>query len=140
MKNYQRFAKTLLQLLGSDTETRITSEGFILLSIEDIGHSPDGLWQIAISHTGVQNGDLMRDPEMVFTLQEIGGITVAEPVSSRNDYMGILQEVYTYNGEGRRTHVNPRLKCELSSLTSIWFRNLKHQGFLDKDAKKERLA
>ncbi|MGE0269588.1 MAG: hypothetical protein AB7S78_14150 [Candidatus Omnitrophota bacterium] len=140
MKTYQRFAKTLLQLLGPDMAVRIISDGFMPLSVEDIGHTPDGLRQIAISHYGEQNGDLMRDPEMVFTLHEIDGITVAEPISFQNDYMGIYQEVYSYNGEGTRTHVNPCLKRELKSFSITWFRNLKHQGFLDKNAKRERLA
>ena len=140
MKNYKYFAKTLLTLLGSDTATRITSDGFMPLSIEDIGHSPDGFRQIAICHYGEQNGDLMRDPEMVFALQDIDDFTIAEPISFQNDYAGLYQEVYTYNGEGKRTHINPRLKKELVSFALLWFRNLKHQGFLDNDAKRERLS
>ena len=140
MKTYQRFAKTLLQLLGPDMAVRIISDGFMPLSVEDIGQTPDGLRQVAISHYGEQNGDLMRDPEMVFAFQEIDGDPFAEPVSFQNDYMGIYQEVYSYNGEGKRTHVHPRLKNELRSFASMWFRNLKHQGFLDKDATREPLA
>jgi hypothetical protein len=37
--------------------------------------------------------------------------------------MGIFQEVYSYNGEGKRTHINSRLKSELRSFASLWFRN-----------------
>lgn len=140
MNNYKYIAQKLLQLLGPNMAIRVTSEGYMPLSIEDIGHSPDGLRQIALCHYGEQNGDLMRDPEMVFAMQEINGITVAEPISFQNDYMGVYQEVYTYNGEGKRTHVNPRLKREFVSFSLTWFRNLKHQGFFDNDAKRERLV
>lgn len=140
MKNYTHFAKTLLALLGDQTAIRLTSGGYMPLSIEDIGYSPDGHRQISICHYGEQNGDLMRDPDMVFALQDVDGLTIAEPISFRNDYMGLYQEVYTHNGEGKRTHVNPRLKRELSSFALTWFRNLKHQGFLDKEVKRECLA
>jgi hypothetical protein len=139
MKNYKYFAKTLLHLLGGNAALRITSDGYMPLSIEDIGHSPDGLRQIAICHYGTQNGDLMRDPEMVFTLRDIDDFTIAEPISFQNDYMGLYQEVYRYNGEGKRTHIDPKLKRELISFSLTWFRNLKHQGFFD-DVKRERLA
>ena len=140
MNNYKNFAQKLLQLLGPNMAVRITSEGYMPLSIEDIGHSPDGFRQISLCHYGEQNGDLMRDPEIVFTLQDIEGFTIAEPVSFQNDYMGVFQEVYRYNGEGKRMGFNPRLKRELVSFCLTWFNNLKHQGFFDNDAKRERLA
>ena len=140
MKTYRSFAKHLLELLGEAEALRITSDGFMPLSVEDIGHAPDGFRQIAISHYGEQNGDLMRDPEMVFALQETDGTIFAEPLSFRNDYMGLYQEVYTHNGEGKRTHVNPRLKAELKSFARMWFRNLRAQRFFDKEATRERLA
>ncbi len=38
------------------------------LSIEAIGTSADGNRLISLCHYGEQNGDLMRDPEMVFEL------------------------------------------------------------------------
>ncbi len=140
MNNHQYLAQNLLQLLGSDTAVRITVDGYMPLSIEDIGHSPDGLRQISLCHYGEQNGDLMRDPDIVYVLRENDGRPLAEPVSFQNDYMGLYQEVYTYNGEGKRTHVNPRLQRELVSFSLMGLRNLKQQGFFDKAARRERLA
>ena len=140
MNNYKYLAKILLQLLGPNTAARITSESYMPLSIEDIGHSPDEFRQIAISHYGIQNGDLMRDPEVVFALQEINNYTIAEPISFRNDYAGFYQEAYIYNGQGKRTHIKPTLKKDLISFSLTWFRNLKHQGFLNKKATREALA
>ena len=140
MKNYKHFAKTLLTLLGNETSIRLTSGSYMPLSVEDIGKDGEGNRLISICHYGEQNGDLMRDPDMVFTIHTWDEAPMAEPISFRNDYMGLYQEVYVYNDDGKRTHVRTGLKKELSSFASTWFRNLKDQGFLDKDAKRERLT
>ena len=140
MNNDKFFANTLLQLLGDSTAVRLTSKGFMPLSVEDIGSSAEGHRLISICHYGEQNGDLMRDPDMVFAIHGQGEYLTAEPLSFRNDYMGINQEVYRYDDHGKRTHLDPRLKKELKSFARLWFRNLKAQGFLDKDTTRERLS
>ena len=66
MKTYQHFATVLTQLLGNETAVRLTANGYMPLSVEHIGQSAEGNRLIAICHYGEQNGDLMRDPEMVF--------------------------------------------------------------------------
>jgi hypothetical protein len=78
----------------------------------------------------------MRDPEMVFEIHAHG---MAEPLSFRNDYTGTMQEVYRYDGSGKKTHVNASLKQDLKSFARTWFTNLKDQGFLS-TANRERLA
>ena len=140
MKIYQSFAKALLTLLGTDTAVRIRVEGYMPLSIEAIGTSADGNRLISLCHYGEQNGDLMRDPEMVFELFIHGEASAAEPLSFQNDYMGFVQEVYRYNDTGKKTHVNTRLKAELKSFARTWFTNLKDQGFLGDTATRERLS
>lgn len=139
MNTYQEFAKKLLQLLGNDTAVRLTVPGFMPLSVEDIGPSGEGNRLVSLCHYGEQNGDLMRDPDIVFMFHEHGGETFAEPVSFRNDYMALCQEVYNYDDAGKRTHVNPALKAELKSFSRTWFRNLKQQGFFGAEAKREIL-
>ena len=90
-----RYAGTVLaDLLGNDTAIRLTVHGYMPLSVKHIGQSAEGNRLIAISHTGEQNGDLMRDPEMVFELNTSSTPHVAEPLSFRNDYVGIMQEIY----------------------------------------------
>jgi hypothetical protein len=56
MKTYQHFATVLTGLLANDTAVRLTANGFMPLSVEDIGRFGDGNRLIAISHTGEQNG------------------------------------------------------------------------------------
>jgi hypothetical protein len=54
------------------------------LVAEEIGPSAEGRRLVALAHTGVQNGDVMHDPEIVFEFHALG----AEPISFRNDYVG----------------------------------------------------
>lgn len=140
MKTYQSFAKALLTLLGTDTAVRIRVEGYMPLSVEDIGQSADGNRLISICHYGEQNGDPMRDPEMVFELFTHGEASAAEPLSFQNDYMGLFQEVYRYDDTGKKTHVKTCLKAELKSFARTWLKNLKDQGFLGDTAIRARLT
>ena len=140
MNMYQHFATVLTTFLGTDRAVRLTVPGFMPLSVEDIGQSGDGNRLISICHYGEQNGDLMRDPEMVFELFTHGEASAAEPLSFQNDYMGLFQEVYRYDESGKKTHVKTRLKAELKSFARTWFTNLKDQGFLGDTASRERLT
>lgn len=110
------------------------------LSIEDIGTSGDGNRLVSLCHYGEQNGDRMRDPDILFMFHELPDGLAAEPVSFRNDYMGLCQEVYRYDDAGKRTHVVPRLKRELQEFSIAWFRNLHHQGFFNPEARRDILS
>ena len=140
MKTYTSFAKSLQLLLGGNETVKLTVEGYMPLSVEHISTSGEGHRLVAIAHTGLQNGDVMFDPEMVFRFIDWEGTQLAEPISFRNDYVGLHQEVYRYNDEGKATHVDARLKAELKSFARLWFRNLKNQGFLSAQATRQRLS
>ena len=140
MKHYQEFAQHLDQLLGGVQAVRITVPGFMPLSVEEIGSSGDGYRLVSLCHYGEQNGDLMRDPDIVFLFHHFPNGTAAEPVSFRNDYLGIVQDVYRYDEVGRRTHVLPSLKQELKEFAQAWFANLKDQGFFASTAVREILS
>lgn len=139
MKPYQAFASNLLQLLGDAQAVRLTVPGYMPLSVEDIGRSGEGNRLVSLCHYGEQNGDLMRDPDIVFMFHDLPDGAAAEPVSFRNDYMAICQEVYNYDDAGKRTHIRPALKAELKSFSRTWFTNLRQQGFFSPDAKREIL-
>lgn len=139
MKTYQHFASVLTQLLANDTAVRLTVNGYMPLSVEDIGQSAEGNRLVSICHYGEQNGDMMRDPDMVFEFHQWPDALAAEPLSFRNDYMGILNEVYRYDDAGKKTHVNTKLKQELRHFANFWFKNLKEQGFLGDSVKRETL-
>ena len=140
MKTYETFAHELDQLLNGEQAVRINVPGYMPLAIEAIGRSAEGGTLVALSHTAVQNGDLMRDPEIVFEIRKAHGVRAAEPLSFRNDFTGTYQEVYRYSPQGRRTHLVPSLKNELRSFARMWFRNLRAQGFFGAEAVRESLA
>lgn len=146
MKPYNEFAQQLLALLAGSTAVRITVNGYMPLSVEDIGPSGEGKRLVSLCHYGEQNGDLMRDPDIVFMFHELpapagdtGTVYAAEPISFRNDYMGTCQDVYMYDDNGKRTHIKPVLKRELKEFSRTWFSNLKEQGFFSPEAKREIL-
>ena len=135
MTDMVQFGQDLRMLLDGKQAVRISVGGYMPLSVEQIGHDADGHALIAMSHTSIQNGDLMRDPEMVFALHQHAEAVMAEPIEFRNDYMGVRQEVFEYDANGHRTHIRPRLKKELLAFARAWFQNLRDQGFFDPHAK-----
>ena len=79
-----------LEKLGVNLKARkhmaykYTATGLMPLNIET-WREDDGYLTVSICHYGEQNGDLMRDPEVVFKVQ---GHEVL-PLSFRNDYAGV---------------------------------------------------
>ena len=140
MHSYQEFAKYLDQLLGGVHAVRIAVSGYMPLSVEEIGSSGDGYRLVSLCHYGEQNGDLMRDPDIVFLFHNGPDGVAAEPMSFRNDYLGLSQDVYRYDETGKRTHVLLALKQDLKEFAQSWFANLKDQGFFDSTAVREILS
>ncbi|MDF0653164.1 MAG: hypothetical protein P0121_17055 [Nitrospira sp.] len=140
MNLYQAFATDLNHLLNGARAVRITVPEYMPLSVEEIGVSQDGHRLVSLCHYGEQNGDLMRDPDIVFLFHNVPDGAAAEPVSFRNDYLGIVQDVYRYDEAGRRTHVLPTLKQDLTEFSESWFANLKDQGFFAPTAVREILS
>jgi len=140
MKLYQAFATDLNHLLNGARAVRITVPGHMPLSVEEIGVGQDGQRLVSLCHYGEQNGDLMRDPDIVFLFHNVPDGLAAEPVSFRNDYRGIVQEVYRYDETGRRTHVVSSLKQDLKEFAQAWFAVLREQGFFASTAVREILS
>ncbi len=134
MNIYRDFATHLDQLLDGHSAVRITVSGFMPLSVEEIGIDGEGHRLVSLCHYGEQNGDLMRDPDIVFMFQEYPNGFIAEPVSFRNDYLGLDQEVYRYDETGTRTHLDTTLKSQLREFAQTWFANLNEQGFFGDQA------
>lgn len=140
MEAYLDCAKLLNELLAGARAVRITVPGYMPLSVEEIGTGGDGHRLVSLCQYGEQNGDLMRDPDLVFMVTDLPDGTVAEPVSYRNDYLGIVQEVYRYDEAGGRTHVLPALKQDLQEFALAWFATLRDQGFFAPAAVREILS
>ncbi len=140
METYVECAKLLEELLAGARAVRITVRGYLPLSVEEIGTSRDGHRLVSLCQYGEQNGDLMRDCDLVFLVTDLSDGVAAEPVSFRNDYLGIVQDVYRYDEAGKRTHVVSSLKQDLKEFARAWFVTLREQGFFASTAVREILS
>jgi hypothetical protein len=105
---------------------KIPNDPYMPLTIEYLGKGPYNGDLLAISHTYVQNGDLMRDPEIVFLVTDLGWT----PISFRNDSVGVYQEslIIEY---GEIRYVRHKLVRELRSFARLWDRNIRSQGYFE---------
>ena len=79
---------------------RLEVPGFMRLVIEHIGTGPRGGELISVAHYGEQNGDPMRDPEIVFEV----AAGQWQPVSIQHDYVGVYREA-VYVGVDSKVYV-----------------------------------
>jgi uncharacterized protein YqiB (DUF1249 family) len=72
---------------------------------------------IALAHNGIQNGDVMADPDVQVKIYP--EVKAAEALTFQNDYLGIYQEVYPEPGK-----YYPKLKKELNEFLSDWLKTM----------------
>jgi hypothetical protein len=99
---------------------------FMRLVIEHIGDGPRGGEVVSVAHHGEQNGDLMRDPEIVFEV--VAGTW--HPVSIQQDYVGSYREAVSIEEDGR-VFIRTAEERDIQAFARVWDRNRKHQGFVD---------
>ena len=78
---------------------------------------------ISIAHYGKQNGDLMADPEMTFVIVD----GKYYPISFKNDYVGLYQEVFDYNEEGEPEAIDIQLQSNLTDFANEWMMSIQEQ-------------
>lgn len=114
------------------------SHGFMDLIVEtwweDVLYPRDRMI-ISVCHYGLQNGDLMKDPEIVYRWD--GEFGIETPTNFYNDYTGLVQEVFPR--KDGIPMISPDLLKELQSFTKTWVENLKAQGhkLVTKEVEKE---
>jgi uncharacterized protein YqiB (DUF1249 family) len=72
---------------------------------------------IALAHNGIQNGDVMADPDMEVRIYPEK--KSAEALTFQNDYLGVYQEVYTETGS-----YYPVLRKDLNLFLNEWLKNM----------------
>ncbi len=98
---------------GGRFHLKIVNPQYMDLVIEKVDSN-----QISVAHYGEQNGDAMRDPEVVFRLPEW------TPLFIQQDYMGTFHETHDENGSPI-----PREVASLQSFCATWAKNLRDQKF-----------
>ena len=125
--NYRRIYAMIPELIEKRQQyKRYESAGFMPLSFDFLTRDDKGRYIIAMAHNGVQNGDLMADPDMEIALDPLTG--TAEPLTFQNDYLGLYQQVYIEHN-GQRLY-SKRLRTDLDEFLYQWLNNIEHQDYV----------
>jgi hypothetical protein len=101
------------------------------LDIEETGISgPNGLPTISVAHYGQQNGDAMRDPEMLFEMRRDGNEIELDPYYWRNDNLGI-EQYSSYRDDQQKLFTLAELKRRHEQFARLWDKNLRAQGYYE---------
>jgi len=94
---------------------RLEHDTYMPLVIEKLpGIGLAGKTGVSVAHYGEQNGDPMRDPEIVFDWE------TWQPVMFQNDYAGVYQDFQEHPAEA---------KGAMEFANSLWSTNLKEQDY-----------
>lgn len=117
-RNYAAFQRLFPEIVNRETAyiKLQAGEGFMPLVVEDLG----GI--VSVTHYAKQNGDLLCDPEMTFSLDREN--QTLEALTFENQFLSIYQKVYPEPGK-----VIPALKRELNSFAVQWLKNIRKQGY-----------
>jgi hypothetical protein len=129
----------LLKKLNSRQHLQLVSDGFMPLIMERLEENISTPWSLAttysLAHYYEQNGDLMRDPEMVFIvvdnrfdekdMQAIG----IYPQTFQQDNLGLYEESARIEN-GELTKYIKVWQSAHTSFANIWLKNLQQQRFL----------
>lgn len=136
--NYKRLKPFLLAVDACGGHFTFTSGDYMPLSIENLEYTDAHSHPVyGMMHSYIQNGDLMRDPDMTFSVNDEAG-TVC-PLTYQMDALGIYQEVFSRGEDGRMMYA-PRLLADLDDFLRIWSRNIHAQGFDPAQALQARQA
>lgn len=102
-----------MQTEGSHAKISNSPE-YMPVVIEKTGILPGYGEIVSVAHYSLQNGDLMADPEMEFTI--VCGDYY--PSSFRNDYLG--RNDYVFGEDG----INLALQADLTAFANQWMRNI----------------
>ena len=124
MKTLDKRASAILRALLALQTSKIdnTDEAYMPVYIEIIDRS-ETYKHISLAHYGEQNGDMMRDPEMLFALHNETRQFI--PYYYRNDYCGIEENSVRWSEDG--IALNPRLQASHTTFANQWLRNIAAQ-------------
>jgi hypothetical protein len=99
---------------------------FMPVSVELIRKTEQGGY-FSVCHYYEQNGDLMRDPEIVFLKKNSAGENYYFPVSYRQDNLGIDREYCRYDESRKITGLAVRPQADTAKFCNLWMLNIKRQ-------------
>ncbi|OGV41419.1 MAG: hypothetical protein A2X46_16425 [Lentisphaerae bacterium GWF2_57_35] len=107
---------------GGHTKIDNAPGHFMAACVEILGQTA-GYELVSVAHYGEQNGDLMRDPDIVIMANEQN----AWPISYRNDYVGIDHESADFDEAGQLKGYRPRMQADITACANMLLRNIADQ-------------
>mgnify|MGYP000252690842 FL=1 len=124
MKTLDKKATEILRaLLALQTAVIDYTDGAYMPVHLELIDRTENYHHFSLAHYGQQNGDAMRDPEMLFALHKESQQFI--PYYYRNDYCGIEQDSVRWTDEG--VLLNRRLQAEHTTFANQWLRNIAAQ-------------
>lgn len=126
MRKVNNEAKKVLDHLAdlaaaNDGHIKLDNGGECIMAV-CVEHIGPGL--LSVAHYGEMNGDLMRDPDMVFYRYSEGGDWF--PVSYRNDYAGTDEEAIIFRA-GEPYKFSRRRQTSMAVFAATWMQNIAWQ-------------
>lgn len=133
-KKSTRIFLKLIQKLGTQDCITLQVEEFMPLHVELLQsvETETGVGKLySIAHTYVQNGDLMRDPEMCFIAVPATDNTqlFVFPQMYQQDSIGLYEES-VHITDGKVTGSIPLWQQSHCAFANMWLLNIVAQGFL----------
>lgn len=117
-KNYRKLSQIAKGIIESRySYLKFKANGFMDLTIERLSYE-----RLSITHYYLQNGDLMRDPDMELIINHKKGTIMA--ATFRQDNLGINQRVYLEDNRW-----SPKLSKQLNSFLNEWLGNIENQRY-----------
>ena len=131
--NFKALEPFLKVVDGNDGYAKFTAAGYMDLTIENTwAFDHEGNPVYSICHYGEMNGDLMRDPEMTFSVNWTEKTIL--PLSYRQDYLGFNIEYFVYQN-GKVAGYHPHWLHDGDRFLRTWVQNLADQGFTPENRK-----
>lgn len=113
----------LLTVHGTASYKKVhNAKSFMAVTVENIGSYY--IWTLfSAAHYWEQNGDLMRDPEMIFIRAKDGRYF---PASFRQDPFINQESIYLDPDDGK-LKVNRQLQANHAEFANVWLKNIKNQ-------------
>lgn len=130
-KTANKILKILTDGLNDETRSRkiMNSTSFMPVSVEYLYSTHEGDF-FSVAHYYEQNGDLMRDPEIVFLRKENKiekGCLSFYPTSFIQDNIGVYKEFLKYDDNNKIIAFNAKSQSSCSSFCTLWMKNIKEQ-------------
>ena len=113
--------KHSIDLSRTEAYLRLEQDGYDRLVIENIGHN-----RIAVAHYYTQNGDAIKDPEIVFFV----GYETWVAIEVTQVLTGISELARLNEDSTAVTHLAKRRQADTGAFAELWAKNIRDQGWI----------